>query len=269
MTQVAAYGAVPVNGQASRRQQGISLMVHGFQKQGKSSIADSGPRPVICLDVEVASYWTPSRKIYWNPLRETVPAWPADPRAAHAGNPEGMWDTCIVLTHSYEILRQVNQVLATGQHPFNSVSVDSVPNVQQRVMMALAGTGKMERDQWGILLRQTMAMIMGFRDLLTHPVRPVWAVTFVCQTHYDRRTGKWRPYLAGQAADLVPYQPDVTGWLYTADDGTRHLWSGPSREYETGERLWGRLPHDMQLGYPGAVQGWTVETMVQQVLATQ
>lgn len=249
-----ANGYVP---QRARLVQGISLLLHGFQKQGKSSLADSGPRPVLILDTEVASFWTPSRKIYWDPSRETVPA------------ADGSWDTCVVLVRDYATLRQVERVLTSGAHPFNSISVDSVPNIQQRVMQAMAGDRKMERDQWGQLLRQTMAIIMGYRDMLTHPTRQVWAVTFVCQTHFDRRAGKYRPYLAGQAADLVPYQPDLQGWLFTAPDGTRHLWSGPSNDYETGNRLWGRLPDDMQLGYPGVVQGWTVEDMVRTVIASR
>src|SRR5882724_1021856 len=75
MTQVQAYTAQP-NGlvvPAQRRQQGLSIMTFGHMKQGKTSWGDTGPAPRFILDVENAAYWTPSRKIYWNPLRETVP----------------------------------------------------------------------------------------------------------------------------------------------------------------------------------------------------
>ena len=256
--QVAA--AAQANGQyrqAARRLQGLCGVVHAPAKLGKSSWADSGPRPVLCLDVEVAASWTPSRKIVWDPWRETPPVW------------DGSWDTCIVLVHDFNTLDLTLQVLNRGQHPFNSISVDSVPTIQQRIMSAAAGYGKMERDDWGKLLRQTTQIIWGYRDLLTHPVRPVWAVTFVCQTHYDNQHRKWRPFLLGQSGTYVPYVPDYTGWIYRGQSGQRLMWIGDSDDYETGNRLWGRLPDEMALGYPGMVEGWTVEAAVRTVLATQ
>lgn len=266
MTQVApAYGTPPLNGYQPPRPliQGLCGLVHGEQKMGKSSWADSGSRPgaftwpTLCMDVEHAAYWTPSRKILWNPARETAPM------------ADGSWDTCVVHVHDIGTMHQTAQILQSGQHPFNSISVDSVPSIVQQVMLAQAGLKKMERDDWGILLRQLTKVFNDYKGLLTHPTRPVWAVTFVCSTHRDFKTGKMRPWLAGQAADLLPYMPDYEGWLYIAGDGTHHMWTGPSKDYETGNRLWGRLPWDMQLGYPGLVQGWTLETAVQHVIATQ
>lgn len=259
----AAYYAAQANGQqhytqTAKRLQGLCGLVHAPQKLGKSSWADSGPRPVLCLDVEVAASWTPSRKIYWDPLRETCPVY------------DGTWDTCVVLVRDFAVLDTTLQVLNRGQHPFNSISVDSVPSIQNRIMLSFAGWyGKMDRDDWGKLLRQTTGAIWGYRDLLTHPVRQVWAVTFVCQTHWDDKAHKMRPFLYGQSNTAVPYVPDYMGWIYRGQQGERRMWIGDSNDYETGNRLWGRLPDDMQLGYPGMVQGWTVESAVQQVLASQ
>lgn len=261
MTQVATvYGATP-NGHYQQGQrhlaQGLCGLVHAPQKHGKSSWADSGPRPVLVLDVEQAAFWTPSRKIYWNPARETVPA------------ADGSWDTCIVVVHDVDTLHRTHQILASGQHPFNSVSVDSVGSVVNQVMLSMAGLRKMERDQWGMLLRHVTKLVSDYKGLLTHPTRPVGAVTFVCGTHLDYKTGKWRPWLAGQSQDLVPYAPDYEGWLWIAEDGTHHMWTGPSKQFETGNRLWGRLPWDMQLGYPGMVEGWTLDMAVRHVISTQ
>jgi len=264
-----AYYAALGNGQphytqTAKRLQGLCGMVHAPAKAGKSSWADSGSRPgsftapVLCLDVEVAASWTPSRKIYWDPTRETVPVY------------DGSWDTCVVLVRDFAVLDTTLQVMNTGRHPFNSISVDSVASIQQRVMLSFAGWyGKMDRDDWGKLLRQTTGVIWGYRDLLTHPTHQVWAVTFVCQTQYDDKRRKWVPALYGSSANAMPYVPDYTGWLYRGQGGQRLMWIGDSDEYETGNRLWGRLPDEMQLGYPGMVQGWTVESAVQQVLASQ
>lgn len=239
-----------------KRQQGLSVMVHAPAKHGKSSFGDSGPRPTLILDVETAVTWTPSRKIYWNPARETCPV------------PDGSWDSCIVTIHNYDELYQLLRFLQRGQHPFNSVSLDSVTEIQQRIMDELAGTRKMERDHWGQLLRHVNSIIRGYRDLITHPTRPVWTVCYIAGTHFDQRMGKWRPLVQGQSQEYLPYVPDLLGWLDIAPDGSRHLWTGPSPLHETGERLWGRLPYDMQLGYPGMVPGWTLESMVSQLLAS-
>jgi hypothetical protein len=258
-SQAVAYAAQQ-NGQQQqlrRLVQGLSLLVYGFQKQGKSSIADTGPRPTLILDVETAANWTPSRKIIWDPARETVPY------------ADGTWDSCVVLVHDHRILHTTLQVLQTGRHPFNSIDVDSVPTIQRRIMDNLAGYRKMERDHWGQMLREITKLIWDYRDLLTNPVKPVWSVTFVAGARWDDKQNRYRPNLLGQTADFVPYIPDLTGWLEAAPDGSRHLWSGPSPRHETGNRLWGLLPMDMQLGYPGMVQGWTVEGMVQRVIETR
>jgi len=255
------YVAVP----AQRRQQGLSLGVFAPPKTGKSSLGDTGPRPTLILDVETASFWTPSRKIYWDPQRETVPTWPQDPRAE---SPDGLWDTCIVIIHDAADLHSLHQILMTGHHPFNSVSMDSVTEIQNRVAFALAGYRKLERDHWGVMLRQVNKLIRDYRDLLTHPVKPIWAITYVCGAHIDQKTGMWRPLLQGAIQDHAPYVPDASGWLEVAPNDERHLWIGPSPHHETGNRLWGKLPDDMLIGYPGMVPGWTVESMVSQLLAS-
>jgi hypothetical protein len=244
------------NGAPVRRapMQGMRLLIHGLPKAGKSSLADTGPAPRLVLDVETAAMWTPSRKVFWNPARETCPV------------PDGTWDTCVVIIHDYNELFTLLRFLQAGRHPFNSISMDSVTTIQQRVINSLAGIRKVERDQWGQLLRVINNVIGGYGDLVTHPVRPVWAVTFVCGTALDYTSRKWRPLLQGQSQSYVPYVPEVEGWVYAAPDGSRHMWIGPSNEYETCDRLWGRLPMDMQLGYPGMVAGWTVESMVSQAL---
>jgi len=247
--------AVPVR----EKLQGLTFAVFGHQKMGKSSWGDTGPLPRLMLDVENSGTWTPSRKRYWDPKRETVPV------------ADGSWDTCVVVIHDYRDLHDTHKILMTGHHPFNSVSLDSVTEIQQRIMRSVAKNPawKLEWDDWGVLLREVNALIRAYRDLLTHPTNQVWSVVYIMGTKWDDKVRKWRPLLQGASSDYVPYVPDVTGWLEAAPDGTRHLWSGPSQFHETGNRLWGRLPEDMQLGYPGVVPGWTVESAVQHVLANK
>jgi hypothetical protein len=245
--------AAYVQMQPPRRQvQGLSFLVHGLPKAGKSTFADSGPAPRVVLDVEGSSYWTPSRKIYWDPVREPQPP-----------QPDGTWETAIVLVREARTVAATYRVLNSGQHPFNSCSMDSVTEVQQRVIDDLAGSGKIERDHWNALLRQVSSMVRQFRDLITHPVKPLWTMTFVAGTH--QKDGRWRPMVQGQAQDYLPYYVDVLGYLHALQDGNRFMFIGPHPQYETGERLGGRLPFTMQIG-DASHPGYTAESMLTQVL---
>lgn len=234
-----------------RKAQGLSFLVHGMPKAGKSTFADSGPVPRVTLDVEGSSYWTPSRKIYWDPMREQVPHY------------DGSWDTAIVLVREARTVMEVYRVLDSGRHPFNSCGMDSVTEVQQRVIDDLTRGQQMDRDKWGALLRQVNSMVRAYRDLITHPVKPLWTVTFVAGTHL--KEGRWRPLVQGGAQDFLPYYVDVLGYLGAERDGRRLMFIGPHPSYETGERLGGRLPNIMQIG-DASHPGYTAETMLKQVL---
>ena len=239
--------------QLRRRQQGLSFLVHGNAKVGKSTFADSGPVPRVVFDVEGSSTWTPSRKIEWDPTREQPPRW------------DGTWDTAIVMVREARDVASGYRWLSSGQHPFNSCTVDSLTEYQQRVIDQMVGTGQMKREDWGGMLRQLSSMARQFRDLIINPVKPLWAVTFVAGTKYDEKIAKWRPMVQGQSQDYLPYYVDVLGYLGAQQDGTRLIFIGPHPNYETGERLGGRLPNTMQIGDPSH-PGYTAESMLAQVL---
>lgn len=234
--------------------QGLSFLLHGLPKAGKSSLGDSGPLPRLLLDAEGAAYWTPSRKVEWNPVQGPPPAW------------DGTWDTCVVYVSHIDTVAAAYKVLVSGQHPFKSLTIDSITEVQQRLIDKIAGLKKMEFDHWGIVLRQISLMTRQFRDLIKHPTNPLWSVTFVAGTHLERKSGRWRPLVQGQSEDYLPYYVDIEGFLLANTDGTRDMFIGPHPIYETGERVAGRLPGVLRVGYPGR-PGYTIEDMLRQVLA--
>jgi hypothetical protein len=257
----AAYQQPPV---PERRAQGLSFLVHGAAKAGKSTFADSGPGPRLIVDVEGTSYWTPSRKIYWNPDRETPPQLGRHVTVGYGPTSvTAAWESCIATVRDAGTVDRIYNTLNSGQHPWNAISVDSITEVQQRIIDSIAGTRKIERDQWGALLRQVSSTTRRFRDLITHPTHPIWSVCFVAGTH--QRDGKWRPLVQGQVSDFLPYYVDVLGFIAAQPDGTRNMLIGPHPQYETGERVGGRLPYSLQLGYPGR-PGYTIETCLKQVL---
>jgi hypothetical protein len=136
-----SYAAQPAQArQPPRKVQGISSLIHGLAKAGKSSLADSGPVPRLIVDIEGTSFWTPSTKVYWNPLTEPVPQ-PARHMTAGYGQPSFTpeWETAVALATDAGTIHQTYQVLRSGRHPFKSASVDSITEFQQRIIDELVG----------------------------------------------------------------------------------------------------------------------------------
>ncbi len=211
---------------------GINMVVYGHSKQGKSWLADTMPAPRLILDAEMGSRFTPSRKIVWDPIQYAPPV------------PDGTWDTAIVPVHSYRAVARAYEWLNSGQHPFNSVGLDSLSEIQQRCVDDLVGIKQMTTQDWGALLRQVSALVRQFRDLTTNPVKPMDAVIFIAMAR-QRDDGVWRPHVQGALATTLPYFVDICAFLQvvTQEDGTsvRRLFVGPTVGYETGERVGGRL----------------------------
>lgn len=213
---------------------GISAIVFGPSKGGKSTLADTMPGPRLILDAEMGSRFTPSKKISWDPVREAPP------------EPDGSWETALVPVHNFNTVNKAYEWLNSGKHPFRSVGMDSISEVQQRMVDSLVGTNPMQLQDWGTLLRQASDLVRKFRDLTTNPVRPLDVVLFIAMAH-QRQDGTWHPHVQGQLKTTLPYYTDLLAYLAPVpqEDGTivRRLLVGPTPGYETGERLGGRLGH--------------------------
>lgn len=247
---------------------GLSFLVQGPPKSGKSSFASTVPAPRAILDSESGSYWTHSgRKIEWDPSRGGPPEVGRHVTAGY-GQPSVTpgWDTAMVVVHKARVLDDAYRWLSSGRHPFNGVASDSHTELQQRYVDELAGQGQMRREHWGSMLRSMNSMTRGFRDLLTNPVKQVWGICFICGSHWDTTISKWRPLLQGQSKDYQPYYIDILGAVQAQPNGQRLLLIGPNQFYETGERVGGRLPDVMPLAYPAkGIQGWDIASMIQKV----
>lgn len=210
----------------------LTVLVHGFSGAGKSTFAATAPGPVLILDAESGSDWF-DEVVYWNPTTEKPP------------ENDGTWRYCVVQVLDYESVVRAYEWLASGDHPFASVVLDSVSEIQQRCVDSIAGANQMRTQDWGELLRTVAGQIRKFRDLKSHPTNPLWAVVFVCMTDRDA-AGKQVPLVQGKLRSFLPYYVDACGWLYvdTDDFGNehRHLLIGPDPLYEAKERMGGRLP---------------------------
>jgi hypothetical protein len=208
----------------------LTLLLHGHSGVGKSTLAATAPGPILILDAEAGSEYLEGRQVTWDPSAEAPPE-------------AGEWDFCIVNVLNYETVVRAYEWLATGEHPFRSVILDSVSEIQQRSIDSIAGASQMKRENWGELLRTVAAQLRKFRDLKAHPTNPLWAVIFVCMT--TDKDGKFSPLVQGGLKDFLPYYVDVVGWLATEENEfgqqIHNLYIGPSDEYLAKERLGGRL----------------------------
>lgn len=208
----------------------LTMLVHGFSGAGKSTFAASAPGPVLILDAESGSDYFDD-VVYWNPTAEKPPQ--LDDH-----------QYCVVQVLSYEDVVRSYEWLASGDHTFKSVVLDSVSEIQQRCVDSIAGANQMKTQDWGELLRTVAGQLRRFRDLKSHPVNPLWAVVFVCMT--QKIDGKQVPLVQGKLKEFLPYYVDACGWLWVEQDdfGTEHrrLLIGPDPQFEAKERMGGRLP---------------------------
>jgi AAA domain len=210
---------------------GLTCIVYGHSKRGKSWLGDTAPGPRVVLDAEAGSRFTPSKKVQWNPAN-------APPE------PSGSWDTAIVPVRQFRDVTTAFQWLNSGKHPFKSVIIDSISEVQQRAVDDIAGTNAMKLADWGQLIRIVSDVVRKFRDLVTHPTNPLDAVVFIAMAK-QRQDGVWAPYIQGSLSTTLPYYVDAVSYLdiYPQEDGTviRRLFTGNVPGFETGERVGGRL----------------------------
>jgi hypothetical protein len=210
---------------------GLDILVWGPSKVGKTTLADTAPAPRLFLDVEMKSRFTASRKVAWDPKQYAPPT------------ADGSWDTATVYVRDYSTLEKAYEWLNSGQHPFKSVALDSITEIQQRAIDDLVGADQMKMQDWGTLLRKVSLTIRNFRDLTAHPTNPLDAVVMTAMAKKDE--DGWRPLVQGSLSHTLPYLISCCAYYDFAPDENgvkvRRLFVDPIDGYVTGENLGGRL----------------------------
>lgn len=213
---------------------GVSFLIHGPSKAGKSFLGDSAPEPRLILDSEGNTRFLKSRKTLWNPTQGPPPVVGKD----IDGN-EKNWNTCIAYVRDFSTISYAYQWLASGKHPFKSVMIDSISESQQRCIDAIVGDEQMKIQQWGELLRKMSSLVRQYRDLLVHPTNPLSCVVFTAMTKIDK-SGKSVPFVQGQLATSLPYYIDCIGYLKAnineSNEFTNYLLMKPHDLFEAGDR---------------------------------
>lgn len=238
----------------------LSLMVYGPSKAGKSTLAITAPGPRLMLDVEHGHKFLPNINVtYW------------DPKSAPPPENDGTWDTCVVPILSYEDMAQAYKYLKLGKHPFASVIIDSISELQVKLIDQIVGPEQIKMQQWGTLFRAMSEMLRGMRDLTMHPTNALEAVVLTAMAK-DGQDGKKHPYLQGQVQVVAPYLFDILGYVrveeYPHPDPTlgtykvRRLYVEATDFAEAGERVQGRLGSIVEQ------DDLSIETMLDKIYGT-
>jgi hypothetical protein len=182
----------------------LSAIVQGESGAGKSWLGTTTPAPRLILDVEGRMKYAPTirESALWD-VRGAIPEVP----------PSG---TVLVKARSFDEMRVVYQWLASGQHPFKSLVVDSLSELQKRAMDSIVGDAQAQTQDWGTLLRKMETLVRQVRDLADHPTNPLDAVVLI--TGAMEKAGSIRPLLQGQLGTTVPFYVDLNGYLSVAAD---------------------------------------------------
>lgn len=182
--------------------QTLASVIHGESGAGKSYFGSTAPGPRLILDAEGGSRFIRAnkRKVTWKPLIDPPPT------------VDGTWDACFVDVFDWKEIYAAYQWLASGQHGFQSVIIDSLTEAQKRLVDDVAGVDQPTLQDWGTIGRHFEDIIRKFRDLSRHSTNPV-NVIMLCLSHL--RDGETRPFLKGQLELSLPAFVDVVGFLYT------------------------------------------------------
>lgn len=208
----------------------FSALIHGEAGVGKSALGASAPAPRLILDAEGRAKYLPCGPIvFWDPLAGPPPV------------ADGTWNTCIVAVHSIAVMQQAFVWLRSGQHPFMSVILDSLMEIQKRFIDEIAGLKQMTQPDWGALLRRTEHLVRDYRDLNLVESTGIRIVIMTVGTE-KRADNKFHPLLQGAMRSEVPYYPDLVGYMFVqpAEDGTpvRRLLVQPHPEFIAKDDTW-------------------------------
>lgn len=215
----------------------LTLLVYGDTKVGKTQFSVTAPSPRVIFDVEHGTRFLDIRRKTWNPKLDPPP------------ENDGTWDTVIVPTLDYDTLLRGYEWLRSGNHPFKSVIVDSISELQAKVVENTAGDRQLKIQDWGEVLRHMASLMRSLRDLTAQHVNPLECVVLTAMARDS--DGRKIPYLQGQAATIAPYIYDITGYIsveeFAHPDPTqppfkaRRMYVVGTPRFMAGERVGGRL----------------------------
>ena len=188
----------------------IIVGVHGYWGAGKTWFADTAPGPRLILDHEGGSMDTLSDKVHWSPYD--------DPPAAK----DLTKDTSVVVhVTDWDMVSTAVEVLQGGQHPFNSVIVDSLTEMQAtcKAVISDGPDSTFEHKHWRRLKDHMEADVRKLRDMTwPNAKRPINVVLVMGS---DMEKVQATPLIEGGLRKTLPGFVDMLMFLKeaTSDKG--------------------------------------------------
>lgn len=211
----------------------LRAVIYGQAKIGKSRLAETAPGPRLILDAEGGTEYLKNPQVQWVDVNNPPPRFMDD------GTPVGPNDSIVLFVGDYRTFVTAMQWLVSGDHPFVSVILDSLTEMQKRCKDNIAAGGAMDQQAWGRLLDSMEFELRKLRDLTKHKTNPLWCV--VVTALVDKRNDILVSYVQGALAKTLGGMYDVIGLLRPTDaDETgrvgRELCIGPNKLFEAGDR---------------------------------
>ena len=209
----------------------VTSVIHGEAKVGKTYFGTSGPGKTLVFDAEAGGMrFVTGNKVRWDVDK-------GDPI------PEGTeWGICQVPVSGLASMQYVRNVLLTGRHPFNNISIDSLTEIQDQTKRERSATFQLQQQDWGYIFGIMNDVVVSFRDIVAAQEQLV-SLTVICGT--TMRNGLFRPMINGQFGDKLPYKLDLSGFLISRKDDEGKNRRGlvlASDAHEVGHRLGAELP---------------------------
>lgn len=183
---------------------GLSSLIYGAPGTGKSSLIMTAPGPRLHIDTEGGGEWLAGKVIPWTDLG-------AIPSGIDANTTV---TAPVVGPNAMATFQALFQWLVSGKHPFDSIGLDSISEMQNRVVEKQTPVGGGDPD-WIAVQRIVKTMIRELHDLKFHPTKPISAILFVAgmQTNItEKKIVSILPALSGQLAAKIPHAVDVCGF---------------------------------------------------------
>lgn len=208
----------------------IAALIHAESGIGKSRLLDTAPGPRLLLDAEGGADWLPNPQVVWDPAGPL-------PTAMPDGSPITPNTTVVVTVLEWKTMDMVYQWLASGQHYFESVGIDSLTEIQKRSKDDIQKGGQFSENMWGQLLTNMEIKVREFRDLKKHPSKPVNVFIAALSIYKD---DKWRADVQGALVRQLPQYVDVAAYMYVTPTDTgemqRNLLIAPSPNVSAKDR---------------------------------
>jgi hypothetical protein len=186
----------------------VTVLVHGWWGAGKSWFAATAPGPRLVIDAEGGFHDTPGTSVEWRP---------GEPY------PEMDKDTSVIVpVYTWADVHAVMTVL-TAEHPFESVIIDSLHELQDLLKQAVAEPGEaydpnatFEWQAWGRLKNNMGVLCRQLRDMARGGYPTKVNVVLVSGTDDEKIPAK--PLLEGGARKVIASFYDIIGYMTMAKD---------------------------------------------------